>query len=306
MVKPTLAAARAVRVLDYLAAHPGQSFSLKELSRATEVNAASLLAVMAALCEAGYVVRHPSHKTYRIGAGVVALGHAAMVQHPAIDAARAELGRVADELEAQCAATVMMGNELVAVATAGRPRRVATWTQVGTKVPFVAPFGAPFAMYGSDAVRHAWMQRSRRRPGDPRVEALERALDDLRTRGFAAIEDRVAREDLARLLQELTGAPGHSGIRQRLDAILDELAEGFIKLDTAPTRRIDVRNVTVPVFSPAGEVVMVLTAGGFARPLTPTEIIAAGHRLRANAEVISAVAFGSPGLAPKQPSGAVS
>ena len=305
MVKPALAAVRAVRVLHYLAAHPGESFSLKELSHATGVNAPSLMAVMAALSEAGYVVRHPNHKTYRIGPGVVALGQAAMVQHPSIGAARAELGRVADELEAQCAATVMMGEELVAVATAGRPRRVATWTQVGTRVPFVAPFGAPFATYGSDAMRHAWMRRSRRQPGDPRVEALERALDDLRTRGFAAIEEGVAREELARLLQEPTGAPASSATRQRLDVMLDELADGFVKLDTAPTRRIDVRNVTVPVFSPTGEVVMVLTAGGFAAPMTKTEIIAAGHRLRANAEVISAVAFGSPGVAPKQPSGAI-
>ncbi len=299
MVKPALAAVRAVQVLDYLAFHPGHSFSLKELSGATGINAPSLLAVMAALTERGYVVRHPRHKTYTMGPGVVAIGQAAVVQHPTVVAARAELGVLAGELEAQCAASVMMGDELVALVTAGRPRRVATWTQPGTRVPFVAPFGAPYAAYGSDAVRHAWIQRSRRRAGDPRSEVLERALADLRARGFAAIEDRVAGEELARLLQALVDEPVDQDVRRRLDALLDELSDGFVDLDQS-TPGVDVRSVTVPVFSPVGEVVMVLTAGGFAGPLTISELVGVGDRMRANAEVISATAFGSLGSAPKR------
>ena len=139
MVKPALAANRAVVVLDFLALHPGRAFSLKELSTACGVNGASLLAVVTALVDGGYLLRHPNHKTYTIGPGVVSLAHAALVQHPTIDAARRELPMLADDLEAHCSASVRMGDTLVAVAMAGSARRAATWTQPGMRLPFSAP-----------------------------------------------------------------------------------------------------------------------------------------------------------------------
>jgi len=156
MVKPALAATRSVRVLDFLALHPGQAFSLKEISNACAVNAASLLAVITALVDGGYLLRHPSHKTYTIGPGVVALGHAALVQHPSIEAARHELGVLEGDLKAHCSASVLMGTTLVAVAMAGRPRQATTATQTGTRLPFVAPFGAAFAAFGSEKLRQTW------------------------------------------------------------------------------------------------------------------------------------------------------
>src|SRR5687768_11944342 len=185
MVKPALAASRAVRVLDYLSIHPGQPRSLTEISHALEVSPASMLAVLAALTDAGYLVRHPAHKTYAIGPALVAVGHAAMIQHPLLPAAQHELELVADEIEAQCAASVLMGRDIVAVAVAGRPRRVVTWTRIGTRVAFGPPFGAPFPAFGSDADRRRWLS-ARVGASDALNAQLIGALEVVRKRGYAA------------------------------------------------------------------------------------------------------------------------
>ena len=78
MVKPALAASRSIRIIDFLSVHLGQPFSLTELARALGANFASTLQVLTALDEAGFVDRHPVHKTYTLGAALVAVGDAAL------------------------------------------------------------------------------------------------------------------------------------------------------------------------------------------------------------------------------------
>jgi DNA-binding IclR family transcriptional regulator len=297
MVKPALAATRAVRVLDFLALHPGQAFSLKEISDACALNAPSLLAVITALVDGGYLLRHPSHKTYTLGPGVVALSHAALVQHPNIEAAQRELGVLEGDLKAHCYATVLMGTTLVAVAMAGRPRQAAASTQTGTRLPFVAPFGAAFAAFGSAQLRQTWLGRS----VGVRRRSLEKALDEVARRGFAVVEERPARIELAQVLQQLAEEPGNEAGRARLDALLDDLADALIDPGVSRRKRIDVASINVPVFSPVGDVVMSLSASGFARPLSPDQITEAGHRTRAAASAITLSAFGSLGSMARLP-----
>lgn len=122
MVKPALAARRAVMALDHLASRAGEPRTLTEICAATGVNPASMLSVLAALTDGGYLVRHPAHKTYTLGPALVAVGHAALSHDPTIAAARDELSLLGEEVRAQCAAAVVMGDELVAVVVEGRPR----------------------------------------------------------------------------------------------------------------------------------------------------------------------------------------
>lgn len=297
MAKPALAASRSVRVLDFLALHPGQAFSLKEISNACAVNGASLLAVITALVDGGYLLRHPRHKTYTIGPGVVALGHAALVQHPSIDAAKHELNVLEKELKAHCSAAVLMGTTLVAVVMAGSPRQATTSTQTGTRLPFVAPFGAVFGAFGSEELRRRWMGRS----GPARRRSLERALAGVRRRGFAVVGEREARIELAQVLQQLAEQPGNEAARARVTALLGDLTDALVDPDTSRRKRIEVASVNVPVFSPMGDVVMSLTASGFAGPLSPGQIVQTGDRMRASASAITLSAFGSLGSVVRMP-----
>jgi DNA-binding IclR family transcriptional regulator len=296
LVKPALAASRAVRVIDFLAVHPGQPFTLTEMARALGINAASTLAVLAALTEAGYVVRHPVHKTYVLGAALVAVGHAALVQHPALEAAREELAQLSSEIEAQCVASVLMGDELVAVVVEGRARTAATSSRLGTRVPFSAPFGAPFAAYGDDHLRARWMhgRRGAAATGE-RTRRLDRVLAMVRQRGYAVGRDSETREQLGHALWILADDPGNARLRTEVDRLLDELANGFAEVNLGSGEVIDVAHVTVPVFSAAGDVVMILTGVGFTVPLAGAVVSHVGMRLRASAEVVATRTFGSPG-----------
>ncbi len=294
MVKPALAAARLLQVLDFLSVHPGQSFSLQEISHACGLNAASLLAIMTALVDGGYVLRHPSHKTYRIGPGVVALGRAALVEHPEIGAAQVELELLANELEVQCSASVLMGSDLVPIITAGRPRRAESWTYTGARVPFMAPFGAPFAAFGSDAVRDQWMQRAKRPADDTHLEVLERELTMVRKLGFAVLR-QVPLVDMGMVLKVLTEEPSSQVAKARLGEVLERFSDQFLDLDAPSSVEHDVGVITVPVFSPIGDVVMTITANGFPDPLTVAQIAEIGGRLRGGAGAITISAYGSLG-----------
>jgi DNA-binding IclR family transcriptional regulator len=288
VVQPALAASRALQVIDLMAVHSGQAMSMTEISRALKINPASTLAVMASLTESGYAVRHPAHKTYTLGPALVAVGHSAMIQNPSLGAAREELRFLAKEMHAQCAASVLMGNVMVAVVTEGRAQRAGTWTRVGERVPFSAPYGAPFAAFGSEELRRAWMERKSGTPTSAaRVAGLHDALAEVRERGYAVWRESETREALARALWSLSDSPLDKGLRLRVDRLLDELSDGFVAMNVTPKEVRDIAIVSVPVFSPMGSVSMVLTAFGFAKLLTGDAVSEVGARLRACAETIA-------------------
>jgi len=290
-LKPALSAARAARVLDLLSSHPTQVFSLAEIARALDVNAPSVLSVLLALSEAGYVMRNPAHKTYALGPALVALGHAALAHHPVLGAASDELDLLAEEIAAQCAGSVVMGEEIVAVMDAGRSRRQTASARVGTRVPYVAPFGAPFAAYADEERRVRWFgaaghSTSRRR-------RLSEALEEVRRSGFAVGRESVLREQLDETLSRSLDTPRDAALRAEVRRLLDKLADGFAAMHLRPSEVVDVSNVTVPVFSPAGEVVMIVTAAGFAAPMAGAAVRLIAERMRASADTISQRAFGA-------------
>jgi len=122
MTRPALAAARSVEILNFLASHPGESFTLSELSRHLNLNMASGLSVLKALTDAGYVHRHHSHKTYSLGPALVAVGYAALARYQVIEIALEEMRRLAAECDTECVASVVVGDEIVIVGASGRPR----------------------------------------------------------------------------------------------------------------------------------------------------------------------------------------
>jgi len=289
-----LAASRAAHVIDYLSVHPGQSLSLTEISRALGINPASTLSILAALTDSGYVVRHPRHKTYTLGAALVAVGHAALVQHPALEAAREELALVANEIEAQCIGSVLMGDLLVAVVAEGRVRRAGTWSRVGTRVPFSAPFGAPFAAFGDDAVRRHWLGGRGDAPTSVlRASRFGEALAEVQERGYAVWRESETRERLGQQLWSLTETPRSETLRLEVERLLEELSEGFIAVNLDPAELVEIASVTAPVFAPSGEVIMILTGVGFASPLDGAAVATVGARLRASADVIAIRTFGT-------------
>ncbi|MDQ1374283.1 MAG: hypothetical protein QOJ09_1621, partial [Actinomycetota bacterium] len=82
---------RAIGVLDFLAAHPGEGFTLSELARRLDLNKATAHALLATLTDAGYLLRHPTRLTFQLGPALIALGASAQGQFEAADFAREEM-----------------------------------------------------------------------------------------------------------------------------------------------------------------------------------------------------------------------
>lgn len=181
MARAALSATRALEVLNFLASNAPEQYSLSDLGAQLGINLASAHAVMAALHEAGYVVRHPRLRTYSLGPSVAALGSAALQCHPAIDHARQEAKRVSDDLDIAVAVTALAGEEIVFLARIGEHRPRDIDVHVGQRIPLTPPIGAVFVAWGDS---RAWMAKADHAPG------MQDVLAAVKQRGWAASAER--------------------------------------------------------------------------------------------------------------------
>src|SRR6478736_2772884 len=137
---PTL---RVVRILDFLASRPDESFGLSEMARILQMNKATCLTILGGLVETGYLLQDPESKSYSLGPSSIALGHAAAARLPALDPALGVMHDLRDELGLECVAMVKAANHLVLLGPQG-PRGLLTpiTGRPGFRAPFVPPMGA--------------------------------------------------------------------------------------------------------------------------------------------------------------------
>ena len=85
MARPAPGAERSVAVLELLAAHPDERFTLSEVARRCDLNKATAHALLSALSERGVLLRHPEEKRYSLGPVLVSIGEAARRGYTAVD-----------------------------------------------------------------------------------------------------------------------------------------------------------------------------------------------------------------------------
>ena len=181
MSRAALAATRAMGVIDLLAAHPGEAFTLSEIARRLDVNLASTHAILGTLTASGHLSRHPRHRTFTLGPALVATGSAALVAHPAIEAAREAAGGLAADTALQATVTALAGDAVVFVASAGRQQPHGVDVRVGQRVPLVPPLGTVFYAWAPPEEVDAWLSRGRL--AAPDGESLRAVLSTVRARG---------------------------------------------------------------------------------------------------------------------------
>jgi len=281
MARPALAAARSVEVLSFLAAHPVESFTLTELSERLAINRASLHAVLGTLADAGYLTRHPAHRTYGLGPAVIALGHAALERHRAVDRARDEMRSLAAELDLEVLATVRVGGDMLAVARAGPHQPAPSTLQVGQRVPLVPPLGPVFLAHAEPAAVDSWLAAGGLDPAGAEAKRYRGILRTVRRRGFSVALRQEAQSQLGQVLAGLAANPGDNALRARLHHSLAELEQADYQLaDLAPHARYDVSLVGAPVFDARGEVALALWALGFQQPLDAAALVRIARRVR--------------------------
>ncbi|MDE3203926.1 MAG: helix-turn-helix domain-containing protein [Acidobacteriota bacterium] len=279
MSRPALAAARAVSVLDFLASHPTDSFTLSDLAGRLDVNLASMHSLLAVLVESGYVLRHGRLRTYTLGPSVVALGTAALECHPAIDRARDAGRALAERTGLETAVTAVAGDQIVHLARSGEPTPHGASALVGQRIPLVPPLGAVFLAWGDAA---DWLRRSNR------PAALAKVLQGVRERGYAVALDGPGRRRLEAALHDLADHPTDPARREAVVVLLASLeTDSYHPPSIAPRHRYDVSMISAPIFAEDGTVLMALTLVGFEGGRRGHEVIAYGEMLRDAALVVT-------------------
>jgi len=272
MARPALSASRAVAVLNFLAAHPTEGFTLSDLASRLGVNVASAHALLGVLTDAGYVTRHPRLRTFTLGPAVVALGSAALDCHPVVDLARDAARELAAETGLEVAVTAAAGNHIVFLARAGEPSPRGVPVHVGQHVPFVPPLGSVFVAWG-DA--EWWLNRAEN------PEVLRGVLDGVRRRGYSVAIEADAREALGHALDDLAGLPADAELHGNVDGLVTDLGRRDYQVrELKPSRPYDVSLIAAPVFDSSGNVILAITLLGFDAGLLGAQVAGYGERLR--------------------------
>jgi DNA-binding IclR family transcriptional regulator len=260
--------------MSLLAERPDASLSLAELTRRLGVNKSTGHAILTSLAAAGWVLRDPTRKTYRLGPAVVALGRQAGASFPALDFARPALVELSRQFAAACAALGVGDDAVTVLDQVADPRAAAQTFRVGASFPLRPPLGAAVVAWAADAVRDDWLGHV---PADTRPHYAA-ALAATHQRGFAV---EIAATPLPRLRDLAAMLDDDASARDALDRLADELAthEEFLAVDVDPDRDYAVNVVNAPVFDHTGHVTLVLSLTGFARVLRGRDVLAAGDAL---------------------------
>ena len=283
MTRPAPAVVRTTQILDFLSSNPGERFTLSQISRSLDINMASCLAILLALSDAGYVNRHHEHKTYALGAALVALGTAALTQHRAIGAAHEVMQKVSQEFDAECVASLVIGADIVIVAAAGRPRASGNDVRVGQRIPMIPPLGGIFMAWSSEALIDRWLDELGPDSTDDERNHFRATLASVRARGYSLGLESGARAKVGSALHDLISSSGDDRERAQAVSLIAALRHDYEVVSLDSTIGHPLSNIAAPVFSPDGEVVLGLTLQGFGAPLPVGEIEALADELLSSA-----------------------
>lgn len=278
-------------VLELLAAHPDERFTLSEVARRCDLNKATAHALLSALSERGVLLRHPEEKRYSLGPVLVTIGEAARRGYAAVDFVAPTLRHLARDTGLWARAWVVDGDHIGVVAEAGRPAALAPGAPL--RLPLVPPVGALTMAYADEATVEAWLARA---PAAEGAAASSSALPEIRRLGFAVTlatpEWRILTGSARRPVRPVRPAAEEaSPVRALLVAaahqplLLTDLAGGT----TTPAE------ITAPVFGRAGDVSLALSLTTVADDPIPVDRV---HRLAgglvAAADELTAMVGGAP------------
>lgn len=284
---------RVIDVINFLAAHPTESFTLSELAEHLALSNGSAHRVLSTLTEARYLSRHPKHKTYSLGVALVAVGQAALEKHRGIDIARREMARLTDELKAQCIATAIVDDELLFLAKEGVPQTHDGLSRVGERRPFVPPLGLGHIAWADKKTIAAYLARAQSTLSDSSRDYLKTALGVIRQRGYAIAANGDALRALHQTATHPVNRESNDAYRSRLCELIGALSEKEIQLfDIADAGSAGISYISVPVFSPLGTTTLELALTGMPDNLSVEEIERYAERLRATAAIVTSETHG--------------
>ena len=269
---------RVVAVLNFMADHPGQAFTLTDIVRSLKLSRATCHALLTGLVEAGYLFRS-SDKSYVLGPVLAAIGRQADAHFSPLQVAQSEMRRLADEFDVICSAVFREGTDIVVRERASSLSHLGDSIPRGARLPLRLPFGGIYFAWSSPPVLDKWLRQLDPSPGEAQLAAMQDAMEFARRNGFQVI------------LRRSDNSPGGSEWPMR-----DYPDERPVQIETRldDSAEYPVAGITAPVFDDRGEVAFVLALVGFNKPASGAEIMASGTQLKEACARVTRFIAGAP------------
>jgi DNA-binding IclR family transcriptional regulator len=266
------AAERVMSILTFLGRHPDERFTMSALARELKMNKATAHTLLLTLTARGFLLRHPTDKTYRLGPALVALGESAVLdEREAADFAHAEMRQISEERGMMCYIGAAVGEEILILSRTDPHNRIRGYPRPGQRLPYAAPVGAIFIAWSPRAAVQDWLSR-----GGPKALAnadyyLD-ALAGIRERGFAVNLLPVPGSEFAASIAVEADFPHPSQVLSKT-----EFEHLFQTPDEAGTATAV--NLIAPVFHADGRVLLSLTLEAPVETGDDAGLLAHGRRL---------------------------
>lgn len=271
MARRAPAVERSIAVLNFLAAHPEERYTLSEIARATDLNKATLHAILAALTESGFVIREEERKTYGLGPALVALGGAAVESNPAVQLAQPHMEALSDELGLDCVASTAIEHQIVILQRTSSRRPFGIQVDPGQRLPLAPPLGTVFVAWSSPLEIDHWLAQVGPSASKADIKRYRQAVESVRARGYSLGLGPQPRP------VESPSRGRRPSLEENVRAIrVDEYA--LIELDHSSTYRLN--HIGAPIFGANGRVTLALFLIGFQGDIPASEVPRYAERLR--------------------------
>lgn len=284
---------RVMDVLNFLAAHPTESFTLAEIARQIGLSNGSAHRILTTMARAQYLSRDEKHRTYSLGMAVVAVGQAAIEKHRGIEIARREIARLAVDLDVQCSVNTVVDDEILVLVKEGTAQSHLGLTRVGERRPLVPPAGlAHVAWSGEQAIR-SYVARIDAYLSEPLRAHLMAAFPVIRRRGYAVATYGPSSSKIRQAMATASGQTRDAAYWSRVFELVGQLTASEIQLfDLADAAGAGVSYLSAPVFSPAESVSFQLVVSGLPSALSTGELEVYAERLCATAAIVTSETHG--------------
>ena len=272
MARRAPAVERSIAVLNYLASRPDDRFTLSEIARATDLNKATLHAILGALTESGFVLREEERKTYSLGPALVALGGAAVEANPAVQLAMPHMEALSSELGLDCVASAAIEDQIVILTRASSRRPFGIEVEPGQRLPLAPPLGTVFIAWSTQTEIDRWLAKVGPKATNADIQRYRQAVDTVRARGYSL---GLGGEPIPKEERTVRGRP--RTLEDNVRSIrVDEYA--LIELDNSSTYRLN--HIGAPIFDTLGRVTLAMFLIGFQGDIAAGEVPRYAERLR--------------------------
>jgi DNA-binding IclR family transcriptional regulator len=272
MTRSSPAVRRVAAILNFIASHPGQAFTLTDLVRALKLSRGTCHALLMGLVEVGYLYR-ASDKQYVLGPALVAIGRNAAQHAAPLQIAQPEMRALADEFDALCSACTLEDHDVIIAERAASVSNLGPLARPGTRMRIRPVAVGVFFARASQRELEAWLDEATPAVTADQRASLKKVMTFLREHGFT-----VHVSDLPVAKAQAGASLGHYEDSNVPIAVLTELEA---------KRRYDLLAITAPVFDANGSTVFVLSLSGLPSPTSGADILRIGARLREACDRVS-------------------